>query len=107
MYTIYVYYGLEIPDKPGQGEGGVVCQKPDVRKIQKSEKQIQKLFDNVQLYQCCIHMYLSTVFTNLQMSGDSQRLLGDYLREYLREISWNLGQLSWNLEICGNGREIL
>ena len=63
---------------PDRGRG-VVCQKPDVRKIQKSEKQIQKLFDNVQLYHC-IHMYFSTVFTNLQMSGDSQRLLGDYLR---------------------------
>ncbi len=49
--------------------------------------------------------YLSTVFTNLQMSGDSQRPLGDYLgdyfgeylQEYLRKISWNLREVSWNL----------
>ena len=46
--------------------------------------------------------YLSTIFTNLQMSGDSQRLLGDYLgdylqeylREYLRQISWNLREIT-------------
>ena len=51
--------------------------------------------------------YLSTVFTNLQMSGDSQKAS--------RRLSWWLspritprGLLpSWNLEICENGREIL
>ena len=49
--------------------------------------------------------YLSTVLTNLQMSGDSQRALGDYLgdyfgeylQEYIRKISWNLWEVSWNL----------
>ena len=33
--------------------------------------------------------------------------LRHYLREYFWEISWNLRDVSWNLEICGNGREML
>ena len=60
--------------------------------------------------------YLSTVFTNLLMSGDSQRPLGDYLgdnfgeylQEYLRQIIYRISsmEISWNLEICENRRDI-
>ena len=49
--------------------------------------------------------HLPTVFTNLQMSGDSQRpfrdyfgdYFGEYLQQYLRETFWNLREVSWNL----------
>ena len=47
-------------------------------------------------------IYLSTVFTNIQMSGDSQKSLGDYLWDCLLESPL---EISWNLEICENGRE--
>ena len=43
------------------------------------------------------------------MSGDSQKplgnYLGDYFGEYLREISWNPREVSWNLRICENDRD--
>ena len=31
----------------------------------------------------------------------------DYLEDYLRNYLWNLGEVSWNLEICGNGKDIV